>query len=453
MSVSAQRENLAARVGRWSARHWKKAVFGWLAFVVVAFGIGGMIGTKSLSLTAAGPGESGDAQRILNNGFQQPAKELVLVQSASAVASSAEFRAVVRDVVRRLEAQPNATNVDSPFASASGGKVSADGHSALVEFDIRGKLEDAADKVTPIEATLAKAASANPQFTVAEFGDGSANKAISDQFGKDLLKAGALSLPVTLGILLLTFGALVAAGIPLLLALTSVFAALGLLAIPSHVLPMDDAVNAVVLLIGLAVGVDYSMFYLKRAREERAAGRTECASIEAAAATSGRSVLISGVTVMVAMSAMFISGDATFSSFAAATILVVAVSVIGSLTVLPAVLSKLGDRVNKGKVPGLRSPDQRVGESRFWSAVIGRVLAAAAPVGRPGGRLAGRNRPAGSPSDTRRRAARSRTRARSRSSSPTTRSRRHFPVTRPPRRSSSRQAMFARPRSGPQSPT
>ena len=90
---------------------------------------------------------------------------------------------------------------------------------------------------------------------------------------------------MTLGILLLTFGALVAAGIPLLLALTSVFAALGLLAIPSHVLPMDDAVNAVVLLIGLAVGVDYSMFYLKRAREERAAGRTECASIEAAAAT------------------------------------------------------------------------------------------------------------------------------------------------------------------------
>jgi len=374
MSVSVKRENLAARVGRWSARHWKKAVFGWLAFVVVAFGIGGLIGTKSLSLTAAGPGESGTAQRILNKGFEQPAKELVLVQGASAVASSAEFRAVVQDVLRRLEAQPNVTNVDSPFAPGSGGgKVSADGHSALVEFDIRGDVEDAADKVTPIEAT-AKAASANPQFTIAEFGDGSANKAISDQFGKDLLKAGALSLPVTLGILLLTFGALVAAGIPLLLALTSVFAALGLLAIPSHALPMDDAVNAVVLLIGLAVGVDYSMFYLKRAREERAAGRTECASIEAAAATSGRSVLISGGTVIVAMSAMFISGDATFSSFAAGTILVVAVSVLGSLTVLPAVLSKLGDRVNKGKVPGLRSPDQRVGESRFWSAVVGRVL-------------------------------------------------------------------------------
>src|SRR3954465_1560977 len=374
MSVSAKQENFAARVGRWSARHWKKAVFGWLAFVVVAFAIGGVVGAKSLFLTPTRPGGAGDAQGILNNGFKQPGKELVLVQSASAVASSPAFRAVVRDVVRRLEAQPNVKNVDSPLAAGNADRVSADGHSALVQFDIRGELEDAADKITPIEATLAKTASANPQFTVAEFGDGSANKAISDQFGKDLLKAGVISLPVTLGILLLTFGALVAAGIPLLLALTSVFAALGLLAIPSHVLPMDDAVNAVVLLIGLAVGGDYSMFYFKRAREERAAGRTECASIEAAAATSGRSVLISGVTVIVAMSAMFISGDATFSSFAAGTILVVAVAVLGSLTVLPALLSKLGDRVNKGKVPGLRSPDERVGESRFWGAVIGPVL-------------------------------------------------------------------------------
>ena len=276
MSVSFKRENLAARVGRWSARHWKKAVFGWLAFVVVAFAIGSVVGTKTLSTTQPGPGESGTAQRILNKGFEQPAKELVLVQSGSLAATSPAFRAVVQDVVRRIEAQPNATNVDSPLAAGSSGKVSADGHSALVEFDLRGKFEDAKDKIAPIEATLAQAQRANPQFTIAEFGAGSANKEISAQFGKDLLKAGAISLPVTLGILLLTFGALVAAGIPLLLALTSVFAALGLLAIPSHVLPVDDAVNAVVLLIGLAVGVDYSMFYLKRepARNARRGGRS-----------------------------------------------------------------------------------------------------------------------------------------------------------------------------------
>ena len=374
MAESVQRENFAARMGRWSARHWKLAVFGWLAFVVIAFGVGQMLGTKSLSATEPGPGESGRVQQILNDEFAQPAKELVLLQTSSLTATSARFHAAVQDVIRRLEAQPNVTNIDSPFAPGNAGQVSSDGHSALVEFDIRGKSEDAKDKVGPILATIADAQRASPQFTIAEFGGGSANKAINDQFGKDLLKAGELSLPLTLVILLLVFGALLAAGIPLLLALTSVLAAIGLLALPSQVLPMDDAVSAVVLLIGLAVGVDYSMFYLKRAREERAAGRSECASIEAAAATSGRSVLISGVTVLVAMAGMFLSGDKTFEGFAAATMIVVATSVLGSLTVLPALLSKFGDRVNWGRVPFLRRPDQRVGESHFWGAILEPVL-------------------------------------------------------------------------------
>jgi uncharacterized membrane protein YdfJ with MMPL/SSD domain len=374
MSESVRRENFAARVGRWSARHWKKAVFGWLGFVLVAFALGNVLGTDTMSVNEPGPGESGEVQQILNDEFEQPAKELVLVQNQSLTARTPQFRAAVQDVMRRLRAQPNVTNLESPFAPGNAGRVSADVHSALVQFDIRGKSDDAMDKVEPILATVADAEQAHSGFTIEEFGGGSVSKGINKQFSKDLLKAGALSLPVTLGILLLTFGALVAAGIPLLLALTSVIAAIGLLAIPSKVLPMDDAVNAVVLLIGLAVGVDYSMFYLKRAREERALGRTECASIEAAAATSGRSVLISGFTVIVAMAGMFISGDKTFEGFAAATILVVATSVIGSLTVLPALLSKLGDRVNKGKVPFLPGPDERVGESRFWGAVVERVL-------------------------------------------------------------------------------
>jgi uncharacterized membrane protein YdfJ with MMPL/SSD domain len=374
MAGSIQRENLAARAGRWSARHWKTAVFGWLGFVLAAFALGSLVGTNSLSVNEPGPGESGQVQQILNDEFEQPAKERVLVQSSSLTARSGPFQAAVQDVIRRLEAQPNVTNIDSPLAPGNAGRVSSDAHSALVEFDIRGKAEDAQDKVAPILSAVAAAQQARPQFTIEEFGDGSVAKGISDQFGKDLVKAGALSLPVTLGILLLTFGALVAAGIPLLLALTSVLAAIGLLALPSHVLPMDDAVNAVVLLIGLAVGVDYSMFYLKREREERAAGRSEGASVEAAAATSGRSVLISGFTVIVAMSGMFLSGDKTFEGFAAATMLVVAISVLGSLTVLPALLSKLGDRVNKGRVPFLRSPDQRVGESRFWGAIVERVM-------------------------------------------------------------------------------
>jgi RND superfamily putative drug exporter len=137
---------------------------------------------------------------------------------------------------------------------------------------------------------------------------------------------------------------------------------------------MSDAVGAMILLIGLAVGVDYSMFYLKREREERAAGRSEDAALEAAAATSGRSVLVSGLTVLVAMSGMFLTGDPDFASFAIATMTVVAVAMIGSLTVLPALLSKLGDNVNRGRVPFVNRLRRDHGESRVWGAIINRVL-------------------------------------------------------------------------------
>jgi RND superfamily putative drug exporter len=153
-----------------------------------------------------------------------------------------------------------------------------------------------------------------------------------------------------------------------------VFATFGLVSLPSHLLPLAQEAFAVVLLIGLAVGVDYSMFYLRREREERAAGRSERAALEAAAATSGRSVLISGLTVMVAMAGLFLTGDANFASFGYATMIVVAVAMLGSLTVLPAVLSKLGDRVDRLHVPLVGRLRRDNGEGRIWGAIVDRVL-------------------------------------------------------------------------------
>ena len=200
---------------------------------------------------------------------------------------------------------------------------------SLVDFDIRGDKDEAVDKIDPVLDGVATAQRAHPGFFIGEFGDASAQKAVDTAFGDDLGKAGTLSLPITLIILVLTFGALVAAGIPLLLGLTAVFATFGLVALPSQLLPMAQEAPALVLLIGLAVGVDYSMFYLKRERAGARAGRSERAALEAAAATSGRSVLISGLTVMVAMAGMFLTGDKTFASFGVATILVVAVAVLG----------------------------------------------------------------------------------------------------------------------------
>jgi RND superfamily putative drug exporter len=373
MSPLKRSSNISARMGRWSARHRKTAIFGWLAFVVAAVVLGGMLGTKQLGDTDTLPGESGRAARILDEGFQQPAGETVLVQSRTLTADDAAFRAAVADVVRRLSAVPVVTNVQSPYASGNHGQVSADGHSAIVNLDIRGDADTAVDRIDPVLEAVDATAAAHPSLRIEEFGV-SAEKQVDEKFNKDLERAGLLSLPVTIVILVIAFGALVAAGIPLLLALSAVMATMGLLAIPSQVWPVDENISAIVLLIGLAVGVDYSMFYLKREREERAAGKSESAALEAAAATSGRSVLISGLTVMTAMAGMFLTGDKTFGSFAMATILVVAIAVLGSLTVLPALLSWLGDRVNKARVPFLHRL-QRPEGGRMWGWILDRVLA------------------------------------------------------------------------------
>ena len=363
--------NLAARMGRWSAGHWKTATFGWLALVIVAFGLGSMVGTKTPNPNTSGPGESGRMDRILHADFKRPAAENVLIQSRTAAAGTPAFDAAVKDVVARISREADVRNVRSPLAPGNADQISKDRHSALVGFDIRGEIDKAPDKVRPIVDAVAAAQAAHPSFFIGEMGDASAPKAIMDQYGKDLAQAGTLSLPITLIILIITFGALVAAGIPLLLGLTAVFGTFGLVAVASHALPMANEVPALVLLIGLAVGVDYSMFYLRREREERAKGRSERAALEAAAATSGRSVLISGLTVMVAMAGMFLIGDKTFASFGVATMMVVAVAMLGSLTVLPALLSRLGDRVDKVRV---RRRSRNGGESRMWGWIVDRVL-------------------------------------------------------------------------------
>ena len=371
---TAYPNNLAARMGRWSADHWKTATFGWLAFVVAAVVLGGMVGTTNIDQSTSGPGESGRMDRILDAGFKKPAAENVLIQSRTARAGTPAFDAAIADVVARLAKESDVQNVRSPGENGNADLISKDGHSALVQFELRGEKDEAVDKIAPVLAGVAAAQQAHAGFTIGEFGDASAQKGVETAYADDLGKAGMLSLPITLIVLVIAFGALVAAGIPLLLALTAVFATFGLIALPSSFLPVAMEAPAMVLLIGLAVGVDYSMFYLKRERQERAAGRSERAALEAAAATSGRSVLISGLTVMVAMAGMFLTGDKTFSSLAAATILVVAVAVLGSLTVLPALLSRLGDKVDRGRVPFVARLTRGDGEGRFWGAIVDRVL-------------------------------------------------------------------------------
>jgi uncharacterized membrane protein YdfJ with MMPL/SSD domain len=366
--------NFTARVGRWSVQHRRKAILGWLAFVLVSAVIGfNVVPQKEIDANAGGPGESGQAAEALDGAFPDESSEQVLVESKKLDAGDPQFRAAVADVTQRLENTKGVANVVGPYDGGDA-EISADGHSALVMFELPGDSAKAKESVVGSLAAVAAAQQAHPELRVEEAGDASINKAVLDKDNEEMARSALFSLPLTLIILVFAFGTLVAAGIPILLALTAVAATMGLLGPVSQIAPVDGQVMHVVLLIGLAVGVDYSLFYLKREREERAAGREKDAAIEAAAATSGRAVVISGLTVMVAMAGMYLGGISNFASFATGTIMVVAVAVIGSLTVLPALLSKLGDGVDRGRVPLVGWIKGKVGEAGIWSRILDRVL-------------------------------------------------------------------------------
>ncbi|MGW1126484.1 MMPL family transporter [Streptomyces sp. NPDC002526] len=371
---------VAARAGGWSARHRWAAVTIWVLFVVLAMGLGSAAGRVDVKESDQMSGEVGRAVQIIEDaGLKDPAGETVLVQSEGKdgpVAGSAEFRAAVEDVIRAVQDTGEVTAVTSPYTTKT---ISADGHSALVQFEMRGDPETASERVAPVLKAVEKVGGAHDGLLIEEIGGASMGKTFDDAFGSDFQRAELSAVPVALGILLIAFGALVAALLPVALALTAIMATMGLMGVVSHFQPMSDTANSVMLLVGLAVGVDYCLFYLRREREERARGRDARTALMIAAATSGRAIVVSGVTVCVAMAGMLFTGIAEFQAMGLASLMVVAVAMVGSVTVLPALLSLLGERVEKGRVPFLNRLKRSErggadGESRVWRAVLTAVL-------------------------------------------------------------------------------
>ncbi len=331
--------NLAGRAGRWSAAHWKTAALGWIVFAVLAVLVGGAVGAKQMKSWAVANGDSRKAAQILDQAnFKIPARESVLVQSQNWwTLSDDAFVAAVSGLVQTLSAQPNVTNIISPINRPNAGLISKDRHSVLVQFDIKGKVEDAKDKVAPILAAVDQAQAGFPGVIIQEFGQASSDYELGKRMDSDMSRAELTSLPLTIAILLVAFGALVAAGLPVLLAFSAVLAATGANSLVSHLVPTDEqTLSAIILMIGMAVGIDYSLFYLRREREERHSGRSPHEALLRAARTSGQAVLISGATVLVAMAGMFISGNSLFTTIGLGTMIVVLAAMIGSLTVLPA---------------------------------------------------------------------------------------------------------------------
>src|SRR3954447_12247529 len=351
------RTNLAGRAGRWSAAHWKLAAFGWVAFAVAAVLIGGAVGATEMKAWGIANGESRRAEQILDEGhFNVPARESVLIQSFTTTVDKPAFASAVAGLIQTLAREPDVTNIVSPIDHPKAGLVSADRHSALVQFDVRGKAENAAAKIAPILAAVDKAQAGNPSLIIEEFGQASADHQLDQRFAHDMGRAEITSLPLTLGILLVAFGSLVAAGLPGVLAFSAVVAATGLNSLLSHLLPTDQqTLGAIILMIGMAVGIDYSLFYLRREREERRRGHTAHDALLYTARTSGQAVLVSGSTVLIAMAGMFVAGNSLFQTIGLGTMIVVLAAMVGSLTVLPALLHRLGDRVDLGRIRLFRS--------------------------------------------------------------------------------------------------
>ena len=361
-----------ARLAGWSARRPWRALLAWVLLVVVAVAAGSAVGTKQLTDVDMAVGLSAPADRALDAAdFAEPVTESLLLQARSG-ALDAETAAAAASDLRRLLVVPEVARTGEPVTSEDGTTVLVQAELALPEDHTDAAAGAALQPVLDAAQTVRDV---YPGLRVEQVGEVSFDQGLSELYDDDFLRAELLSIPLTLVILLLSFGALLAAAVPVLLALCAVATAVGLAALVSQLVPMSDSMSSVILLVGLAVGVDYSLFYVRRAREERAAGRGPLDALDIAARTSGRAVVVSGVTVAVAMSGMFLSGQAIFYSFAVGTILVVAVAVLGSVTALPAVLSLLGPWIDRPRVPLVwRLQARSAASPRLWPALLRPVL-------------------------------------------------------------------------------
>ena len=330
---------------RASARRPKLVIALWLALIVACFAGGSIAGTRSLSDAASGSGQSAHAEaRLQRAGLLDSFTENVIVRSNSQ-AKTAHAAAVIAAGAQR---QPYVSSVQSPRTDPSLSR--SDGRTGLVVVKLRGDPDHEDGHVKALQIFVSDTAHDTRGVYIGQIGEGSADLAMNKLVSNGLQQAELIALPITLLILVLAFGALVAAVVPLVLGLTSVAAAMGALGIVSHVAAEGSTTAPVVVLIGLAVGIDYSLFYIRRERAERRLGTGPEAALDASAATVGRAILIAGTTVIIGLAGLLFTGNAVFISMALGAILVVAIAVLGSLTVLPAALALLGDKVDRGRL-------------------------------------------------------------------------------------------------------
>lgn len=350
----------------WCARHRWFVLGTALLLVLAGVGVLGTVGITTQDSNDQLVGDSAEAYDILDTAdFGDAPTEFIIVTDPEGPLSPDRAAELGSELVSNYEAVPGVVAVGEAFPGQDG--------SLVLPLEFAGDEDGVAQDIEDSLRATDDLAATHGDLTIGQFGQTSLDQEMNDTVGEDFQRAELFAIPATLIILLIAFGAVLAAGVPLLIGLGSVAAALGLTAIVSTWLPVDQNSQAIVLLIGLAVGVDYALLILRRAREERRAGATVLDSIAIAGATAGRAVLISGITVVIAMSGMLVAGG-MFTSLGLGAMLVVGVAVIAAITVLPAVMGLLGDKVDALRLPFTRRREARRGsENSFWGHLAGVV--------------------------------------------------------------------------------
>jgi uncharacterized membrane protein YdfJ with MMPL/SSD domain len=381
----------------WSARHRKAVALGWVLIVIIALGISSVV-SASTDIAQKAPGEAGQASRLFDERFgveEGELREIVVFSHPSLTVDDAVYRQTVQGLMEDMKAlrvvsrSASGTTVVSSTRIVSGTLTHYDigapreaspfvaqnatgGDASFALVKMVGTDQEAEKNIDPVLETVADAQAASDGFQILIGGDASISKQASDVVQEDFGFALFLNLPITFVILILAFGALAAAFVPLSLAVAAVITATGILAVISQRYPLAEVYTEIVLLMGLATGIDYALFVISRFRRERRAGRSKEEALLVATSTSGQAVVFAGVTVLLAICGMFLVGDVVFSSLALAAIVVVALAVLMSVSLLPALLAMLGDNVNWLRVPFL----DRGGEGGgVWGFVSDLVLA------------------------------------------------------------------------------
>ena len=368
--------SFTGRIANWSGRHRWWVVAASVMMLVLAMLVSSTVETKLLDESESGEGESSKAIRLLEERFDDggaPSEQLVF-RHPSLDVSDPVYRSTVEELVQELKAMPEVSAVVSYYETGDPRQVSADRHVQRAQVEIADITGSDDEKIGAILETVhaARPEAGASGFYIGMAGGLSVAKQVADIDEEDLVRVLMVTLVLALVIMLLVFRAVVAALIPLALAMGALTTAMGVATLVSQLYPLGEGYEILVSMLGLAVGIDYSLFIISRFRTERQAGREKLEAITVASNTTGRAVFHAGVTVMLSLAGLALTNNPFFISLALGVILVVLVAIVGSLTFLPAVLSVLGDNVNRLRVPIL---GRTKGNGGLWSAITKRVLA------------------------------------------------------------------------------